>query len=63
MIINFMLGVFECPKKNYIYTSVEGARNLARKWPYPVDFRHVGHDLNVIADDMVRRSREQRKSI
>ena len=58
-----MLGVFKRPRKNSFYTSIEGARNLARKWPYPVAFRHVGRDLNVIADDMVRRSREQRKDI
>ena len=58
-----MLGVFKCPRKNSIYTSIESARNLARKWPYPVAFRHVGRDLNVIADDMVCRSKEQRKDI
>ena len=58
-----MLGVFKRPRKNSIYTSIEGARNLARKWPKRVAFRHVGHDLNVIADDTDCRAREQRKDI
>ena len=54
-----MLGVFKRPKKNSIYTSVERTRELARSWPHAVAFRHVTRNVNNVADDMVRRARDQ----
>jgi len=58
LIINFMLGVFKRPKKNTIYSSIERTRELTRQWPYAVAFRHVSRDVNIVADDMVRRARD-----
>ena len=58
-----MLGVFKRPKKNSIYTSIERTRELARKWAHAVAFRYVLRDVNTVADDMVRRARDQGRDI
>ena len=59
LIINFMLGVFKRPRKNSLYTAIEATKELARRWPHPVAYRHIPRDLNAVPDDMVRRARDK----
>ena len=58
-----MWGTFKRPGKSITYNAIVTARSIARRWPHKVTFRHVVRKHNVVADNMVRRCRDQAETV
>lgn len=53
--IRHLIGVYKKPSKARVYDAITRAKDFRRRWKM-VAFRHLPRNLNLVADDMARRS-------
>lgn len=63
LMIRFITRLYKRPTRHTIYWALEDTRRAEQFIGRPVAYRHVTRDANLVADDMARRSLEEKCDI